>query len=224
VKSPLIGQQEFEDYIQQHKKIPFAWKNSIYLEWYSLTNSRVIIETTDFELKISRHQWELDKQAEIVQSMENQNAINHFLEIISDAQRAQSQLQNKDDSQEADEYEWEKRLRLKDSLDEAIMFLSPYSDQDPETLEESEKEEEHSPLDAEAADMFNRFGPVRRAYQLQEEVIFYLADSYLDHGPRGELAMAVAYVFSVLDEAWPEGDDHLETGSIKQHLKEQPGS
>jgi len=201
VKVPLIKSTEFEEYLEQQKEIPFAWQNNIYLEWFSLTSGRVIIEATNFELKLSIHQWELDHKADALQKIENEQAINHFLDILQHTHEAESQVRADLDG-EVDEYEWEKRLRVKDSLEEAVMFLGPPIDE----LEEEELDEAEEEL------MQARFGLVRRAFRLQNEVMLYLGNSYLDHGPRGELAMAVAYIFSMMDEAWPESNAVLEVG------------
>lgn len=203
VKVPLIKSTEFEDYLEQQKEIPFAWQNSIYLEWFSLASGRVIIEATHFELKLSAHSWELDRKADTLQKIENEQAINHFLDILQDAHEAESQVRADLDG-EVDEYEWEKRLRVKDSLEEAVLFLDP-----PSSYEQDEEDEID---DAEEELMEARFGLVRRTFRLQNEVMTYLGNSYLDHGPRGELAMAVAYIFSMMNEAWPVNKANLEVG------------
>ncbi len=200
VKVPLINSTEFEEYLEQQKEIPFAWQNSIHLEWFSLSNGRVIIEATNFELKLSTHRWELDHKADTLQKIENEQSINHFLDILKHTHEAESQVRSDLDG-EVDEYEWEKRLRVKDSLEEAVMFLGPHANDVVGDVDETEEEL-----------MQARFGLVRRAFRLQNEVMLYLGDSYLDHGPRGELAIAVAYIFSMMDEAWPENKAGLEVG------------
>lgn len=203
VKIPLIAGFEFETFIEQHKEIPFAWQNNIYLEWFSLTNRRVVVEAANFELKLTTHQWELDHKSDTLQKCKNEQVIKHFLDILKHTNDAESHVREDLDG-EADEYEWEKRLRVKDGLDEALLFLnSPPSccDDDDDEIDTEEDEQ-----------MRGRFTLVRSAFQLQNEVMLYLGSSYLDHGPRGELAMAVAYIFSILDEAWPETNAELEIG------------
>jgi len=203
VKVPLITGLEFEQYLEHHKEIPFAWHNSIYLEWFSLANGRVFIEATDFQLKLSNHQWELDHKADSIQKIQNEQAVHHFLDILKHTHDAEAHVRADLDG-EADEYEWEKRLRVKDGLEEALHFLnSPAINYEEEDDEFDIEEDAH---------MQQRFSLVRKAFLLQNEVMLYLGNSYLDHGPRGELAMAVAYIFSMLDEAWPEHDAELENG------------
>ncbi len=200
VKVPLISSMEFDEYLEQHKEIPFAWHNSIYLEWFSLTNGRVVIEAASFDLKLSIHKWELDHRADNIQKIENEQTIDHFLDILQHTHDAESHV-SADLGGEVDEYEWEKRLRVKDSLEEAVMFLGSDRNEVEEEIDEAEEEL-----------MQTRFGLVRRSFRLQNEVMLYLGNSYLDHGPRGELAMAVAYIFNMMDEAWPESEAELEVG------------
>ncbi len=199
VKVPLISSQEFESYLEAKKEIPFAWQNSIHLEWFSLMNGRVVIDATGFNLTLSAHHWEVDEKEDLKQRMENEQSMKHFMQIISQANQAESEIDDKCIG-EADEYEWEKRLRVKDSLEEALLFLG----NDHKSDEELNKLQENKTL--------GRFGLVQRSFTLKNEVMLYLKDSYLDDGPRGELAMTVAYIHNVINEAWPEQDKGLETG------------
>ncbi len=198
VKFPLVPPEEFEEYLEQKKEIPFDWRNCISLEWYSLTNGRVVLEATGFELKLSAHHWELDVAGEAKQQADNRIAMEHFMQLISYANEAESHVKL-DFVDQADEFEWEKRLRVRDTLEEAAMFLSQH-----------QAEEEFDELVDEQ--MQGRFSLVKRAYRLQSEVLFHLGNSFLDHGARGDLALAVGYIFDSLDEAWPEGDRELENG------------
>lgn len=204
VKVPLISSEEFESYLEKHEEIPFAWQNGIYLEWFSLTNGRIVIEAQNFELKLSGHHWELDEKGDALQKLENEQVIEHFIELIGHANEAESQLRT-DTLAEADEYEWERRLRVKDSLEETAMFLNAYEDVYGDELDEKMD-------DLEEEKMKGRFGLVRRSFRLQNEVMSHLGNSYLDDGARSELSLSVAYIFSVLDEAWPVNEIELEVG------------
>ena len=39
-------------YYKTGREMPWHWGNSLYLEWFSARNGRVVIETTNFELRI----------------------------------------------------------------------------------------------------------------------------------------------------------------------------
>jgi len=193
VKSLLISQSEIVEYLEANKELPYSWKNCLFLEWYSIANGRVIIESTDFDMRLSEHKWEIDDEGERQQRWENEMALEHFIELISTANEAESQVHD-DFNHEADEFEWERRLRVRDSLEEAVEFL-----------EAGEEQELQDVLDAEL--MRDRDQLVKRAHALQMDIILFLGNSFLDSGSRGELADAAHFVFETLNEVYPEKVD-----------------
>lgn len=198
VKFPLIPAEQFEEYIKAKKAIPFDWRNSIYLEWYSLSNGRVVIEATGFELKLSGHQWEFDEKEEAKQKMDNRVMMEHFMELMMEASEAESQVRM-DYIDPADEFEWEKRLRVRDTLEEAAIFLSQAdSDDDYDELVDEQVQ--------------GRAKLVKMAHRLQSDVLMHLGKSFMDNGARGDLALAVGYIYDNVDEAWPEDELALESG------------
>ncbi len=192
VKSLLIPQEEIAEYLEEGKQIPFEWKNCLSLEWYSLANGRVMIEATGFELKLSHHMWELDVEGEKQQQEDNSVVLEHFIHLINEANEAESYVSDESD-EDADEFEWERRLRVRDTLDEAVEFLSQ-SDVDDGGDDDL--------LDANS--MLERELIVQTAFKFQMDVMMYLGSSFLDSGSRGELAMAARFVFETLDEICPE--------------------
>ena len=199
VKSLLITQDEIVEYLEAEKELPFEWRNCLCLEWFSLANGRLIVETTDFELKLSAHQWELDEDGDKRQRELNANALEHFMKLITHANEAESQVHD-DFDHEADEFEWERRLRVRDTLEEAVEFLSQSDDGESEDLLDSDL-------------MKGRDALVKMAHALQMDVMLYLGNSFLDSGSRGELASASQFVFETLNEILPEScNGSLETG------------
>jgi hypothetical protein len=192
VKYLLISQEEIVDYLEANKELPFDWRNCLCLEWFSMANGRVVIESTEFELKLSGHQWELDEAGDRSQRMENANALEHFMRLITLANEAESEVHD-DFDHDADEFEWERRLRVRDSLEEADDFLSPYDD---------EEDESEDLLDSDL--ILHRDALVKMGHTLQLDVMLYLGNSFLDSGCRGELASVVQFVYECLDEAFPE--------------------
>jgi hypothetical protein len=191
VKSLLISQEEVIEYLEAKKQIPFEWKNSLCLEWFSLANGRVVVEATGFELKLSSHEWELDEAGDKLQREENTYALEHFIHLIGHANKAESEVGNDCDN-DADEFEWERRLRVRDTLEEAVEFLS-HSDA---------KDDSQDLLDGTV--MEGRDSLVQKAYTLQMDVMLYLGNSFLDSGARGELAIAAQFVFETMNEICPE--------------------
>lgn len=195
VRVPTIPEEEIHDYLEAKKPIPSQWKNSLYIEWFSLVNGRVTIDTTDFDIKISSHQWELDKKGEEKQKQDNKLA----MELMLTASEAQSDI---DDTEgEVDEFEWEKRLRVRDTLEEAAWFLG---DGPAEPIEENQEINE--------IPISNRHPIVRAAYHVQNKTVETLGNAILDDGPRSDLALSIGYIFDSIEEAWPEKQLTLEKG------------
>ena len=191
------------------KDIQFGWKNSLSLEWYSLVNGRVSLETTNYELTITTHQWELDKEGEEKQKADNAAAMEHFMELMLTASEAQSEV--KEIEGEVDEFEWEKRLRVRDTLEEAAWFLG-----------EGPPEDGIAEYEIEEISMKGRDPLVKHAILVQSTALDLLGDSILDQGPRSDLALSVSYIYDTLDETWPADEDDkvvLENGYILAVLK-----
>ena len=50
VKVPVCSADEFAARCAAGEEVPLVWKNTLYLEWFSETNGRVMIEAADFDL------------------------------------------------------------------------------------------------------------------------------------------------------------------------------
>ena len=93
-----------------------VWKNTLYLEWFSESDGRVVIETTDYELELSGPEWRMDGDAEEAQKLANMQAMRDFLARMIDRRTPQP---DRPDGVEDDEFEWEKRLKESDRLTDA---------------------------------------------------------------------------------------------------------
>lgn len=70
-------------YYKTGKKMPWHWGNSLYLEWFSLRNGRVVIESSAFELKIvGDPAWEMTEAEEIEQRKANGAALTGFMDRL----------------------------------------------------------------------------------------------------------------------------------------------
>ncbi|MFC5050844.1 hypothetical protein ACFPK9_09475 [Rubritalea spongiae] len=209
VKAPFLTQEQIEELEMEDKDIQFGWKNALSLEWYSLVNGRVMLETTQYEMTITTHQWELDEEGEKKQIADNNAAMEHFMELMLTASEAQSEV--KEVEGEVDEFEWEKRLRVRDTLEEAAWFLG-----------EGPPDDEIIEYEVEEVSLKGREPLVQHAILVQSTALDLLGDSILDQGPRSDLALAVAYIYDTLDETWPAEEDDkvaLENGYILAVLK-----
>lgn len=93
-----------------------VWKNTLYLEWFSESDGRVVIETTDYELELSDPEWRMDGDAEEAQKLANMQAMRDFLARMIDRRAPQP---DRPEGVEDDEFEWEKRLKESDRLTDA---------------------------------------------------------------------------------------------------------
>jgi hypothetical protein len=116
-KVPTVDDDEFQRLYQNKEAIPFEWKNTLYLEWFSESNGRVVIETADYQLQVFPHEWEMDEDAEEAQKLANLQAMRDFM-----AQVIRRREPSEDDEkypEELDEFEWEERLKESDRLTDA---------------------------------------------------------------------------------------------------------
>ncbi|WP_018970934.1 hypothetical protein [Rubritalea marina] len=180
--------------------------NFLQLEWFSLVNAHVVIHTSDFEIEISDHEWTLSKEEEATQQEDNAAALQHFIEIMHTANKAQAQV--KEVEGEVDEFEWEKRLRLRDTLEEAAWFLGTQAYSPTiETLEIHETAiESREPI-------------MQHALLVQSRAIDLIGENIEDMSPESDLALATAYVADALDELWPDKAVDLENGYMIAVLK-----
>jgi len=198
-KIPTIGVDLFEEYYAERKEIPFEWKNAIYIEWFSMANGRIVIESTNFHVTLTEHKWEMSETAESKQRLHNNQAMNQFMHLTLGMLDAEAEV-DFEAQDEADEYEWEKRLRLRDHLEEASWFLERETD-----IEEAEVKKNSAPI-------ADRHVLVQLAHHVHDIVVKQLGNAILDDGPRSGLANAIGYIFDAADDAWPAEDLPIENG------------
>lgn len=132
---PLVDDDEMSGLHLASKPIPCEWHNTLYLEWFSEFNGRVVIEAVDFILTISEHQWQLDEDAEQAQKLANLNAMRDFMALV--IQRSDDEALGSEPVGELDEFAWEERLKESDRLTDAYQeVLEKYlDDEDSESKE-----------------------------------------------------------------------------------------
>ena len=86
VKVPEIPMDQIGEYYAARKPFPWHWGNSLYLEWFSRENGRVMIESAGFELKITGEAaWEMSPEEETAQREQNGVAMSGFMERLAGA-------------------------------------------------------------------------------------------------------------------------------------------
>jgi hypothetical protein len=67
------------------EKPPEHVANCLYLEWFSEANGRVVIESADYELKISTPEWRLTAEEDAERAKQAAEGMDNFMRIIADA-------------------------------------------------------------------------------------------------------------------------------------------
>ncbi len=116
-KVPMVDDEEFQRLYQSKSRIPFEWKNTLYLEWFSEINGRVVIESAAYQLEISPHEWEMDEDDEQAQKLANLNAMRDFMAQV--IRRREPSGTDAEFPAELDEFAWEERLKESDRLTDA---------------------------------------------------------------------------------------------------------
>jgi hypothetical protein len=106
--------------------------NALYLEWFSETNGRVVIEATDYRIDIGEPVWRLTPDEETQQHQANAAAMQSFMDRISESFDPREEAAYNGDPK--DEFEWELFLRASDrrstKLGELMEKYSDHPDRD----------------------------------------------------------------------------------------------
>jgi hypothetical protein len=144
--------------------------NALYLEWFSDTNGRVVIESTDYEVEIGEPAWRLSSEDEARQLEANAEAMQSFMDQITESFDPREEAAYNGDPK--NEFEWELFLRASDrrstKLGELLEKYSDHPDRDrliargmgwkeieemlDAQIESSQEEEEDQDLDFEEPD------------------------------------------------------------------------
>ncbi len=116
-KVPTVSEEEFNELYHNQLDIPYEWRNTLYLEWFSEINGRVVIETSAYKLTIFPHEWQMDEDAEDAQKLANLNSMRDFMAQV--IRRRDPEGPEPDVALELDEYAWEERLKESDRLTDA---------------------------------------------------------------------------------------------------------
>ena len=89
VKVPEIPMDQIGEYYAAKKPWPWHWGNSLYLEWFSTGNGRVVIESASYQLTIGDDTaWEMTPDEETAQRRANAEAMGGFMGRIGEAAAA----------------------------------------------------------------------------------------------------------------------------------------
>jgi hypothetical protein len=120
--------QDALDLIHRKEKPPEHLANSLYLEWFSEANGRVVIESADYELTISTPQWRMTPGEDAERAQQSAAGMDDFMGKLTEAIE-QHQRGQKDPEAEWDEHDYEKFLKESDArTDKYMELLDKYGD------------------------------------------------------------------------------------------------
>ena len=123
-----ISREQTAGMLSRKEEAPEHVANALYLEWFSRTNGRVVIETADYELTISAPEWRLTPAEEEQRARAVAHAMEEFLQGLTDV-IAQHHRGQKDPETPWNEHDYEKFLKESDARSDKYMeLLDKYGD------------------------------------------------------------------------------------------------
>jgi len=115
------------DRFEKKLQVPEHWANSLYLEWFSEANGRVVVESAEYRLKISPPAWHLSPEEEQQRQLEAQAGFTGFVGRLSQA--LEDARHEPPEDKEWDEFDFEKLMRESDArTDKHLELLDKYRD------------------------------------------------------------------------------------------------
>ena len=106
--------EEAMSMIDSKEKPPEHMANSLYLEWFSEANGRVVIESADYELTISPPEWKMTPEEDVERARQAAAGMSGFMAKLTGAIE-QHQRGQKDPEEEWDEHDYEKFMKEADA-------------------------------------------------------------------------------------------------------------
>jgi len=87
VKVPDCTDDELTAHLRQRTPFPWHWGNALYLEWYSHTNGRIVIESATYQLTLDPvAAWTLTEADETTQQAASTDAMTGFMTALTSAE------------------------------------------------------------------------------------------------------------------------------------------
>ena len=115
---------------KRKEKPPEHLANCLYLEWFSETNGRVVIESADYKLTMTPPEWRLSPKENEERARQAAQGMQDFMQRLSDAIEQHKHGQ-KDPEEPWDEHDYEKFMKECDArTDKYMELLDKYGDSD----------------------------------------------------------------------------------------------
>jgi len=117
--------------LKRKEKPPEHIANALYLEWFSESNGRVVIESTDYELTVSAPEWQLTTEEDAQRAQDVAKAMHDFLGKLTNAIERHKRGQKDPDKEQWDEHDYERFFRESDARTEKYSeLLEKYGESD----------------------------------------------------------------------------------------------
>ncbi len=119
--------EDFSQASEEERDAATVWKNTLYLEWFSHYNGRIVIEAVDYEWEIDLPRWALTdedraEQADVAKAAMEMH-LNFAVEIFQETNEEIRAAEEEIDPKANDEFTWEKRLQESDKRADAFHAL-----------------------------------------------------------------------------------------------------
>jgi hypothetical protein len=125
--------------IERGEKPPEHMANSLYLEWFSESQGRIVIESADFDLEISAPEWQITAEEEKQRLADASAGWDEFISRL-DAALEKHQRGAKDPDAHWDEHDYERFLKESDARTDKYIELLDKFGHSPEAHEKIERE------------------------------------------------------------------------------------
>lgn len=100
LKKLLVPEEEWMKAIKEKRfqEVPWVLSCSLYLEWLSDRNGRVVIQTTDYTLEVSERQWAADEDDQAAQQAINDENMRACMEDLGRALGEQAEPSDEDET------------------------------------------------------------------------------------------------------------------------------
>jgi hypothetical protein len=114
---PDVTFEEMARLSHEGQPVPCHLASVLYLEWFSESNGRVVIESTDWRVTISPPTWHMTPDQERQQADSNRDAMRDFMETATGTS-ADADDYDPEADKPMDEFRWEKFMKQSDARNE----------------------------------------------------------------------------------------------------------
>jgi len=123
VKRLACSPEETRTLCEAGREFPMCWANVLYLEWFSETDGRVVIEIPNFVTKeLTPSEWSLSKQEEQELCRRNLALLTEYVERLDGGWDEEPPVWSPEDDASMDEFGWERFLRRQEPAPRSSKF------------------------------------------------------------------------------------------------------